>query len=47
MILKMSDPFIRSLRKIFGKAKNTEGMRLGLQTIGNRFIPDAIVYRIQ
>jgi hypothetical protein len=45
-ILPMNDPFIRDLRRLFGKAKNVEGMRLGLQTIGNWFIEDAYVYRI-
>ncbi len=42
----MTDPFIKGLRKMFGKAKSVEGMRLGLQTIGGRFIEDAYVYRI-
>jgi hypothetical protein len=47
LILKMSDPFIRSLRRIFGKSKNVEGIRLGGQLVGDRFIEDAIVYRIR
>jgi hypothetical protein len=47
MILEMKDPFIRALRRIFGKAKSVEGMRLGLQTIGDRFVEDGIVYRIK
>jgi hypothetical protein len=47
MILPTKDPFIRDLRKIFGKAKTVEGMRLGGQTIGNRFVDAAYVYRIQ
>lgn len=47
LILKMSDPFIRTLRKVFSKAKSVEGMRLGGQLIGDRFVEDAIVYRIQ
>lgn len=46
MILPMNDPFIRDLRKRFGKAKNVEGMRLGLLTIGNWFLEDGYVYRI-
>ena len=45
MILTMNDPFIRDLRRQFGKAKNVEGMRLR-QTIGDWFIEDAYVYRI-
>ena len=46
MILPMSDPFIKELRRIFGKAKSVEGMRLGGQMIGDRFVQDAYVYRI-
>jgi hypothetical protein len=47
MILKMSDPFIRDLRRTFAKAKSVEGMRLGAQLIGDRFVEDALVYRIR
>jgi hypothetical protein len=46
VILRMTDPFIKALRKIFGKAKSTEGMRLGGQTLGDRFLDDAYAYRI-
>jgi hypothetical protein len=46
MIIPMSDPFIRDLRRRFGKAKNVEGMRLSGQMFGDRFIEDAYVYRI-
>jgi hypothetical protein len=46
VILRTSDPFIKALRKIFGKAKGVEGMRLGSQTIGNRYLDDAYAYRI-
>lgn len=46
-IFGVSDPFIRAIRKIFGKARNVEGMRLGGQFIGDRFVPDAFVYRIR
>lgn len=46
MLLRMSHPFIRDLRRMFGKTKRVEGMRLGLQTIGNWFVEDAYVYRI-
>ena len=45
MILRMDNPFIKDLRRQFGKAKNVEGMRLR-QTIGDWFIEDAYVYRI-
>jgi len=47
LILPTKDPFIRDLRRIFGKVKDVTGMRLGGQTIGNRFISDAYVYRVQ
>jgi hypothetical protein len=47
LILPIKDPFIRELRRLFGKANDVEGMRLGGQTIGNRFISDAYVYRIK
>jgi hypothetical protein len=47
MVLPTKDPFIRELRKIFGKAKDATGMRLGGQRIGNRFVSDAYVYRVQ
>jgi len=47
LILRMRDPFIQSLRHVFGKTKAVHGMRLGGQKIGNRFISDAYVYRIQ
>jgi hypothetical protein len=47
MILPTKDPFIRELRKLFGKTKDVSGMRLGGQTIGNRYISNAYVYRVQ
>jgi hypothetical protein len=43
----MKDPFIRELRRIFGKTKSVEGMRLGGQLFGDRFIEDGIAYRIR
>ena len=46
IILPTSDPFVRELRRIFGKTKSVEGMRLGGQMIGDRFVRDAYVYRI-
>jgi hypothetical protein len=46
MILPMNDPFIRDLRRYFGKTTSVEGMRLGGQIFGDRFIEDAYVYRI-
>ena len=46
MILPMADPSIRELRRLFGKTKSVEGMRLGGQMFGDRFVEDAYVYRI-
>jgi hypothetical protein len=46
LILPMTDPFVRALRRYFGKAKSVEGTRLGGQTIGNRWVDDAYVYRV-
>jgi hypothetical protein len=46
MILRAQDPFIRGLRRSYGKTKNVEGMRIGGQLFGDRFIEDAYVYRI-
>jgi hypothetical protein len=46
MILPMADPLIRELRRLFGKTKSVEGMRLGGQMIGDRSVEDAYVYRI-
>jgi hypothetical protein len=47
LILRISDPFVRALRRLCGKAQSVEGMRLGGQMIGDRFVEDAIVYRIR
>jgi hypothetical protein len=46
VILPTSDPFIRAMRKIFGKAESVEGMRLGGQSIGDRFVEDGYTYRV-
>jgi hypothetical protein len=47
MILRMKDPFIKALRDKFKEATSVEGMRLGGQIIGGRFVSEAYVYRIQ
>jgi hypothetical protein len=47
LILPMTDPFIKELRKTFAKTKNVEGMRLGGQLIGGRWVEDAYVYLIR
>jgi hypothetical protein len=41
------DPFIRDLRRLFGKTAAVEGMHLGGQTLGGKWIEDAYVYRIK
>lgn len=46
VILPVTDPFIKGLRRRFGKTKSAEGKRLGKQMIGDRFVEDAFVYRI-
>ena len=47
MILPMSDPFIRELRKTWGKSPYAEGRRIGPESIGGRFIEDGIIYRVK
>ncbi|HZL25380.1 MAG TPA: hypothetical protein VFC39_02485 [Acidobacteriaceae bacterium] len=47
LVLRMRDPFIQSWRQLFSKTESVEGMRLGGQMIGNRFIEDGYVYRIR
>src|SRR5579864_7884242 len=47
LILPMKNSTVRELRRIFGKAKSVEGMRLGGQMIGDRFIEDAVTFRIR
>jgi len=46
LILRMTDPFVRALLRTFGKARSVPGMRLGRQTIGDRWVEDAYVYRV-
>ena len=46
-ILPMTDPFVKELRKMFSRTKSVEGMRLGGQLIGGRFLKDAFVYRVR
>ena len=46
LILRMADPLIKDLRRHFAKCQSVDGMRLGGQMIGNRFVEDAYVYRI-
>ena len=46
LILKTTDPFTKDLRRTFGKTRNVDGMRLGGQMFGDRFIQDGLVLRI-
>jgi len=45
-IMKTTEPFIRALRKVFGKAASVVGMRLGGQMWGDRYVDDAYAYKI-
>ena len=47
VILKMKDPFVVALRDLFAEAASVTGMRIGSQTIGNRYVEDAYVYLIR
>jgi hypothetical protein len=47
VILSMSAPFIKALRKRYSKYETVEGIRLGLQTFGDRFLEDGYAFRIQ
>jgi len=47
MIFPIKEPFIRDLRKRFGKSRDVLGMRLGYQKIGDRSIDAAYIYRIE
>jgi hypothetical protein len=46
LILPTTDSTVRTLRRIFGKAKTVAGMRLGGQQIGKRWVEDGYVYRV-
>jgi hypothetical protein len=46
LIMKTTDPFVRELRKVFGKAASVVGMRLGGQRWGDRIVDDAYAYKI-
>jgi len=49
LILPMTDPTVRALRRYFGKVKGLtiEGRRIGGQQFGNRWVEDGYVYRVQ
>jgi hypothetical protein len=41
----MDNPMILALRNLFATAKETDGMRLGGQKFGDKYLEDAFVYR--
>jgi hypothetical protein len=47
LMLPMRRPMIQELRRIFATTTDVYGMRLGGQTIGDKYLEDAFVYRIQ
>ena len=46
-LMSNREPFIRELRRLFGKTASVKGMRLGGHHIGGVWLDDAIVYRIK
>ena len=47
LILEMSHPIVRELRRVFGKVMSTEGKRIGNFPVGDRFVEDGILYRVR
>ena len=47
LLRPMRSPMIKELRSVFGKTASVYGMRLGGQTFGDKYIEDALVYRIR
>jgi hypothetical protein len=43
----MDNPMIQALRSAFASTSDTYGMRLGGQKFGDKFLEDAVVYRIR
>jgi hypothetical protein len=46
LILPMTDPTVRALRRYFRQNKDVEGERIGGQRFGNRWVEDGYVYRV-
>jgi hypothetical protein len=46
VILRTTDPLIRTLRQDYGKSKISPGTHVGGQMLGDRFVEDAYAYRI-
>jgi len=47
LVLKMSDPTIRELRKTYAKWKDIAGHHIGSFPAGNRSIEEGVIYRIK
>jgi ribonucleotide reductase beta subunit family protein with ferritin-like domain len=47
LIFPMNEPFVRDIRRMYGKSKNVEGLILRSQSFGARFVEGAYVYRIR
>lgn len=43
----MNNPMIQALRKDYASMKDNYGMRLGSQMFGDKYLEDAVVYRIR
>jgi hypothetical protein len=46
LIFPMKDPFIKDLRRMYGKKEGIEGLHLGSQVMGKTSVSDAYIYRI-
>jgi len=46
LILPMTDPTVRALRRYFRQNKDVEGERICGQQFGNRWVEDGYVYRV-
>ena len=47
IIMSMSDPFIKELRRLYAKNPDVEGKRLSTQMIGGRWVEDSILDRVR
>lgn len=47
LLRPIKNPMIQALRNTFASAKDTRGMRLGGQQFGDKYLEDAVVYRIR
>lgn len=45
-LMKTTDPFIRAIRKVYGKAPKVVGMRLGGRMWADRYIEDGFAYKV-